>query len=98
MESEQETSDEENKDSQSQVSISDEVDNIFDTMQQGIEKIPLLEKKLLEKREWTLQGEVRAQQRGKESLVDKELEFDQGAKHSFVITDEINKTFEEILI
>jgi hypothetical protein len=42
MDSERETSEEEEKqeESQSQISLSDEVDNIFDTMQQGVERIP----------------------------------------------------------
>ena len=52
---------------------------------------------MIGEKDWTLWGEVLANLREKDGLVDYNLDFDSGVKHSIIITSEINMNFEEIL-
>lgn len=60
---------------------SDEVKSSFEKRQEKMnEKIASLEKELLEKKPWQLQGEVTAQKRPENSLLEETLHFDHAVR------------------
>lgn len=61
------------------------------------EEIRRLEAAAVAKREWTLQGEARAIDRPKDSLLDEELEFERTGKPVPVITAEISESIEDLI-
>ncbi|XP_011836145.1 PREDICTED: U3 small nucleolar ribonucleoprotein protein MPP10 [Mandrillus leucophaeus] len=69
--------------------------NISET--QMNEKIASLEKELLEKKPWQLQGEVTAQKRPENSLLEETLHFDHAVRMAPVITEETTLQLEDII-
>uniref|UniRef100_A0A2K5YH58 U3 small nucleolar ribonucleoprotein protein MPP10 n=1 Tax=Mandrillus leucophaeus TaxID=9568 RepID=A0A2K5YH58_MANLE len=61
------------------------------------EKIASLEKELLEKKPWQLQGEVTAQKRPENSLLEETLHFDHAVRMAPVITEETTLQLEDII-
>lgn len=77
---------------------SDEVKSSFEKRQEKMnEKIALLEKELLEKKPWQLQGEVTAQKRPENSLLEETLHFDHAVRMAPVITEETTLQLEDII-
>ncbi|XP_065728267.1 U3 small nucleolar ribonucleoprotein protein MPP10 [Phocoena phocoena] len=77
---------------------SDEVKSSFEIRQEKMnEKIASLEKQLLEKKPWQLQGEVTAQKRPENSLLEETLHFDHSIRMAPVITEETTVQLEDII-
>ncbi|XP_049761535.1 U3 small nucleolar ribonucleoprotein protein MPP10 isoform X1 [Elephas maximus indicus] len=77
---------------------SDEVKSSFEKRQEKMnEKIAALEKELLEKKPWQLQGEVTAQKRPENSLLEETLHFDHAVRMAPVITEETTLQLEDII-
>ncbi|XP_007167564.1 U3 small nucleolar ribonucleoprotein protein MPP10 [Balaenoptera acutorostrata] len=77
---------------------SDEVKSSFEIRQEKMnEKIASLEKQLLEKKPWQLQGEVTAQKRPENSLLEETLHFDHAVRMAPVITEETTFQLEDII-
>ncbi|XP_027978640.1 U3 small nucleolar ribonucleoprotein protein MPP10 [Eumetopias jubatus] len=77
---------------------SDEVKSSFEKRQEKMnEKISFLEKELLEKKPWQLQGEVTAQKRPENSLLEETLHFDHAVRMAPVITEETTLQLEDII-
>ncbi|ELK16866.1 U3 small nucleolar ribonucleoprotein MPP10 [Pteropus alecto] len=77
---------------------SDEVKSSFEKRQEKMnEKIASLEKELLEKKPWQLQGEVTAQKRPENSLLEETLHFDLAPAPAPVITEETTLQLEDII-
>ncbi|XP_036699758.1 U3 small nucleolar ribonucleoprotein protein MPP10 [Balaenoptera musculus] len=77
---------------------SDEVKSSFEIRQAKMnEKIASLEKQLLEKKPWQLQGEVTAQKRPENSLLEETLHFDHAIRVAPVITEETTFQLEDII-
>ncbi|TEA41564.1 hypothetical protein DBR06_SOUSAS6110033 [Sousa chinensis] len=77
---------------------SDEVKSSFEIRQEKMnEKIASLEKQLLEKKPWQLQGEVTAQKRPENSLLEETLHFDHAIRMAPVITEETTVQLEDII-
>ncbi|XP_068415327.1 U3 small nucleolar ribonucleoprotein protein MPP10 [Eschrichtius robustus] len=77
---------------------SDEVKSSFEIRQEKMnEKIASLEKQLLEKKPWQLQGEVTAQKRPENSLLEETLHFDHAIRMAPVITEETTFQLEDII-
>ncbi|XP_059768274.1 U3 small nucleolar ribonucleoprotein protein MPP10-like [Balaenoptera ricei] len=77
---------------------SDEVKSSFEIRQEKMnEKIASLEKQLLEKKPWQLQGEVTAQKRPENSLLEETLHFDHAIRVAPVITEETTFQLEDII-
>ncbi|KAF6078682.1 M-phase phosphoprotein 10 [Phyllostomus discolor] len=75
-----------------------EVKSSFEKRQEKMnEKIALLEKELLEKKPWQLQGEVTAQKRPENSLLEETLHFDHAVRMAPVITEETTLQLENII-
>ncbi|XP_038169968.1 U3 small nucleolar ribonucleoprotein protein MPP10 isoform X2 [Arvicola amphibius] len=76
----------------------DEVKSSFEKRQEKMnEKIASLEKELLEKKPWQLQGEVTAQKRPENSLLEETLHFDHAVRMAPVITEETTLHLEDII-
>lgn len=70
----------------------------FEKQQLALQKeIAQLEKESIAEKKWTMKGEVNAKQRGAESALVEDLEFDRNAKPVPVITQEITETLEDII-
>ncbi|KAL1774142.1 U3 small nucleolar ribonucleoprotein MPP10 [Sigmodon hispidus] len=77
---------------------SDDVKSSFEKRQEKLnEKIASLEKELLEKKPWQLQGEVTAQKRPENSLLEETLHFDHAVRMAPVITEETTLHLEDII-
>ncbi|XP_007520735.2 U3 small nucleolar ribonucleoprotein protein MPP10 [Erinaceus europaeus] len=77
---------------------SDEIKSSFEKRQEKMnEKIASLEKELLEKKPWQLQGEVTAQKRPENSLLEETLHFDHAVRMAPVITEETTLQLEDII-
>lgn len=77
---------------------SDDVKSSFEKRQEKMnEKIASLEKELLEKKPWQLQGEVTAQKRPENSLLEETLHFDHAVRMAPVITEETTLQLEDII-
>ncbi|XP_004372690.1 U3 small nucleolar ribonucleoprotein protein MPP10 [Trichechus manatus latirostris] len=77
---------------------SDEVKSSFEKRQEKMnEKIASLEKELLEKKPWQLLGEVTAQKRPENSLLEETLHFDHAIRMAPVITEETTLQLEDII-
>ncbi|XP_004593200.2 U3 small nucleolar ribonucleoprotein protein MPP10 [Ochotona princeps] len=77
---------------------SEEVKSSFEKRQEKMnEKIASLEKELLEKKPWQLQGEVTAQKRPENSLLEETLHFDHAVRMAPVITEETTLQLEDII-
>ncbi|XP_051004635.1 U3 small nucleolar ribonucleoprotein protein MPP10 [Acomys russatus] len=77
---------------------SDEVKSSFEKRQEKMdEKIASLEKELLEQKPWQLQGEVTAQKRPENSLLEETLHFDHAVRMAPVITEETTLHLEDII-
>ncbi|XP_065762225.1 U3 small nucleolar ribonucleoprotein protein MPP10 [Muntiacus reevesi] len=77
---------------------SDEVKSSFEKRQEKMnEKIASLEKELLERKPWQLQGEVTAQKRPENSLLEETLHFDHAVRMAPVITEETTLQLEDII-
>ncbi|XP_053514918.1 U3 small nucleolar ribonucleoprotein protein MPP10 [Artibeus jamaicensis] len=77
---------------------STEVKSSFEKRQEKMnEKIASLEKELLEKKPWQLQGEVTAQKRPENSLLEETLHFDHAVRMAPVITEETTLQLEDII-
>nr|XP_017515376.2 U3 small nucleolar ribonucleoprotein protein MPP10 [Manis javanica] len=77
---------------------SDKVKSSFEKRQEKMnEKIASLEKELLEKKTWQLQGEVTAQRRPENSLLEETLHFDHAVRMAPVITEETTLQLEDII-
>ncbi|MBZ3877080.1 U3 small nucleolar ribonucleoprotein MPP10 [Sciurus carolinensis] len=77
---------------------SDEVKSSFEKRQEKMnEKIASLEKELLEKKPWQLQGEVTAQKRPENSLLEENLHFDHAVRMAPVITEETTFQLEDLI-
>ncbi|XP_033616946.1 U3 small nucleolar ribonucleoprotein protein MPP10 [Fukomys damarensis] len=77
---------------------SDEIKSSFEKRQEKMnEKIASLEKELLEKKPWQLQGEVTAQKRPENSLLEETLHFDHAVRMAPVITEETTFQLEDII-
>ncbi|XP_005381719.1 PREDICTED: U3 small nucleolar ribonucleoprotein protein MPP10 [Chinchilla lanigera] len=88
--------DEENKDTD--VLHADEIKSSFEKRQEKMnEKIASLEKELLEKKPWQLQGEVTAQKRPENSLLEETLHFDHAVRMAPVITEETTFQLEDMI-
>ncbi|XP_007456482.1 PREDICTED: U3 small nucleolar ribonucleoprotein protein MPP10-like [Lipotes vexillifer] len=75
-----------------------EVKSSFEIRQEKMnEKIASLEKQLLEKKPWQLQGEVTAQKRPENSLLEETLHFDHAIRMAPVITEETTVQLEDII-
>ncbi len=72
QENENEDQEQENPEDEMEVESEEEADNIFQTMAYGInpENKSKIEKKLIQPKDWYLRGEVQANQRPKEQLID----------------------------
>ncbi|XP_055479197.1 U3 small nucleolar ribonucleoprotein protein MPP10 [Psammomys obesus] len=76
----------------------DEVKSSFEKRQEKMnEKIASLEKELLEQKPWQLQGEVTAQKRPENSLLEETLHFDHAVRMAPVITEETTLQLEDII-
>lgn len=76
----------------------DEVKSSFEKRQEKMnEKIASLEKELLDKKPWQLQGEVTAQKRPENSLLEETLHFDHAVRMAPVITEETTLHLEDII-
>lgn len=60
-------------------------------------RIEQLEKANLESKDWTMQGEVSASRRSKNSALEVELDFEHGARPAPVITEEVTQSLEDII-
>ncbi|XP_040825298.1 U3 small nucleolar ribonucleoprotein protein MPP10 [Ochotona curzoniae] len=77
---------------------SEEVKSSFEKRQEKMnERIASLEKELLEKKPWQLQGEVTAQKRPENSLLEETLHFDHAVRMAPVITEETTLQLEDII-
>ncbi|KAM8782356.1 U3 small nucleolar ribonucleoprotein MPP10 [Rhynchonycteris naso] len=75
-----------------------EVKSSFEIRQEKMnEKIAFLEKELLKKKPWQLQGEVTAQKRPENSLLEETLHFDHAVRMAPVITEETTLQLEDII-
>ncbi|XP_008158372.2 U3 small nucleolar ribonucleoprotein protein MPP10 [Eptesicus fuscus] len=75
-----------------------EVKSSFEKRQEKMnEKIASLEKELLEKKPWQLQGEVTAQKRPENSLLEETLHFDHAVRMAPVITEETTLQLEDLI-
>lgn len=75
-----------------------EVKSSFEKRQEKMnEKIASLEKELLEKKPWQLLGEVTAQKRPENSLLEETLHFDHAVRMAPVITEETTLRLEDII-
>lgn len=75
-----------------------EVKSSFEKRQEKMdEKIAALEKELLEKKPWQLQGEVTAQKRPENSLLEETLHFDHAVRMAPVITEETTLQLEDLI-
>lgn len=72
---------------------------LFQTLAYGTDdnNLSRIEKNLVGKKAWGLQGEVRASQRPKDALLDTEVDFDVGLQGKVVISRELNTKFEDII-
>ncbi|XP_008566769.1 PREDICTED: U3 small nucleolar ribonucleoprotein protein MPP10 [Galeopterus variegatus] len=78
--------------------VSNEVKSSFEKKQEKMnEKIASLEKELLDKKPWQLQGEVTAQKRPENSLLEETLHFDHAVRMAPVITEETTLQLEDII-
>ncbi|XP_054999456.1 U3 small nucleolar ribonucleoprotein protein MPP10 [Sorex araneus] len=76
----------------------DEVKSSFEKRQEKMnEKIASLEKELLEKKPWQLQGEVTAQKRPENSLLEETLHFDHAVRMAPVITEDTTLQLEDLI-
>lgn len=92
---EEEEAEEESEDEPVQ---SEENLSTFEKQQLALQKeIALLEKESIAEKKWTMKGEVSAKQRGAESALVEDLEFDRNAKPVPVITQEITESLEDII-
>ncbi|XP_037365998.2 U3 small nucleolar ribonucleoprotein protein MPP10 isoform X2 [Talpa occidentalis] len=77
---------------------SDEVKSSFEKRQEKMNaKIASLEKDLLQKKPWQLQGEITAQKRPENSLLEETLHFDHAVRMAPVITEETTLQLEDII-
>ncbi|XP_004693135.1 PREDICTED: U3 small nucleolar ribonucleoprotein protein MPP10 [Condylura cristata] len=77
---------------------SDEVKSSFEIRQEKMNaKIASLEKELLEQKPWQLQGEITAQKRPENSLLEETLHFDHAVRMAPVITEETTLQLEDII-
>lgn len=60
-------------------------------------RIEQLEKSNLESKDWTMQGEVSASRRSKNSALEVELDFEHGARPAPVITEEVTQSLEDMI-
>ncbi|XP_055980407.1 U3 small nucleolar ribonucleoprotein protein MPP10 [Sorex fumeus] len=75
-----------------------EVKSSFEKRQEKMnEKIASLEKELLEKKPWQLQGEVTAQKRPENSLLEETLHFDHAVRMAPVITEDTTLQLEDLI-
>lgn len=75
-----------------------EVKSSFEKRQEKMrEKIASLEKELLEKKSWQLQGEVTAQKRPENSLLEENLHFDHAVRLAPVITEDTTLRLEDLI-
>ncbi|XP_076947586.1 M phase phosphoprotein 10-like [Bidens hawaiensis] len=61
-------------------------------------KIEQVEKQSLEAKEWTMQGEVTATKRPKNSALEVDLDWERNAKPPPVITEEVSQSIEELIM
>ena len=66
----------------------------YGTTDKNIEQI---ENKLIEKKGWQLRGEIRAQDREKNALLEEDLEFQRGIQTKAKISKEVNENYEAII-
>ncbi|XP_043840254.1 U3 small nucleolar ribonucleoprotein protein MPP10 [Dromiciops gliroides] len=82
----------------SEKNTSDGVKSSFEQRQEKMaERIKSLEKELLEKKPWQLQGEVTGQKRPENSLLEETLHFDHAVRMAPVITEETTLKLEDII-
>ncbi|XP_048185507.1 U3 small nucleolar ribonucleoprotein protein MPP10 [Perognathus longimembris pacificus] len=76
----------------------DDIKSSFEKRQEKMnEKIASLEKELMEKKPWQLQGEVTAQKRPENSLLEETLHFDHAVRMAPVITEETTLQLEDLI-
>lgn len=93
-------SEEESDNEEEEEIISDEdIEDVFNTMAYGTsdQNFENLENKLLSKKSWQLQGEVRGKQREQNGLIQENLDFEAGVRSKLIINEETNKSIEDII-
>ena len=98
MDEEDESDNEEEKESEAEEDQED-VEDVFRTLAYGTHEknIEQIENKLIEKKSWQLQGEIRAHDREKNTLLEEDLEFQRGIQTKTKIGKEVNDNFEAII-
>lgn len=74
-------------------------ETLFQNLAYGTDRKNLdrIEKNLIGKKGWALQGEVRASQRPQDGLLEAEVDFDVGLQSKIVISQALNQKFETII-
>ena len=76
-----------------------DAEELFDTLAYGVSRknIARVEKKLIEKKEWQMRGEIRAVERPVNALLDVDVDFETGLQSKIIITKETNEKIESII-
>lgn len=92
-------SEEESEEEEKKFNTDEDLDDVFNTMAYGTsnQNFENLENKLLSKKSWQLQGEVRGMQREKNGLIQENLDFEAGVRSKLIISEENNKSIEDII-
>lgn len=90
---------EENKAEDDAEEDDEDAEDVFRTLAYGTHEknFDHLEQKLIEKKSWQLRGEIRAQDREKNTLLEEDLEFQRGMQTKTKINKETNSQFESII-
>lgn len=97
-EDEEDDEEEEIEEEEEQAEPNPETLSTFEKQQLALQKeIAELEKESIAEKKWTMKGEVTAKQRGVESALTEELEFDRNAKPVPVVTQEFTESIEDII-
>jgi U3 small nucleolar RNA-associated protein MPP10 len=76
-----------------------DAEELFDNLAYGVSRknIARVEKKLIEKKEWQMRGEIRAVERPVNALLDVDVDFETGLQSKIIITKETNEKIESII-
>jgi len=98
----EEDEDEERPKKKSKLNVAEagpDAEELFDTLAYGVSRknIARVEKKLIEKKEWQMRGEIRAVERPVNALLDVDVDFETGLQSKIIISKETNEKIESII-